>query len=94
VFTSTDAPAGINAQIRFTGKLLADAALGVSTNLFTSPVPYLGFGGTTGVKRWGDYSSASVDPTASGPGGPFVWITNQVTESNTVWATRIARIGY
>jgi hypothetical protein len=87
VYSSTDAPAGIQAQIRFTGKVLADANLGASTNLFTSPTFWT-------LGRWGDYSSVSVDPVSSGPGGPYVYVTNETIGSNTAWATRIARIGY
>jgi len=73
--------------MRFTGKVLADAALGASTNLFTSPTFYT-------LGRWGDYSSVSVDPVSFGPGGPYVYVTNETIGSNTQWATRIARIGY
>jgi hypothetical protein len=86
-FSSTDAPNGIQAQARFTGKLLADAALGASTNLFTSPT-------FSSNSRWGDYSSVSVDPISVGPGGPFVYVTNETIQTNTIWASRIARIGY
>ncbi len=84
-FTTTDT--AIQAQANFTGKLLADVNLGAHTVLFTSPTFWT-------LGRWGDYSSVSVDPVSVGPGGPYVYVTNETIGSNTAWATRIARIGY
>jgi len=89
-WTSVDATAGINAQARFTGRLSTDPGgnLGAGTALFTSPTFYTGFG--LNPERWGDYSAVTIDPLDA----TKAWVVNQTILKNTVWSSRIGRVGF
>jgi hypothetical protein len=97
-WSSVDAIAGINAQVRFSGRLATDP-LGVipaGSVLFQSPTFYAGFGQTSGTAKWGDYSVVSLQPNANGTcaANRRAWITNQNTVGTTSWGSRIGRIGF
>lgn len=84
-WSSTDSVLGVNAQVRYSGKLASDVGtfLGPGQALFTSPTFYTQF-------RWGDYSAVTLDPLNSSR----AWIVNEKINSNTVWGSRIGRIGF
>lgn len=87
-YSSTDRPAGTNAQVRFSGRLHTDpAGIGAGAALFTSPTFYTG-GGARG--RWGDYSAVTVDP--SNPAQ--AWLVNEKINANTVWGSRIGSVRF
>jgi hypothetical protein len=93
-WTSVDATALTNAQVRISGRRNFDLpTIGAGTALFTSPTFLSGNTSTTaGVQRWGDYSAVSIDPS---PANQLrAWIVNEKIETNTRWGTRIARIGF
>jgi hypothetical protein len=88
-WTSTDAGAGINAQIRLSGKLNADAGIAAGTAGFTSVTFYDASGDTT--ERWGDYSAISADPLNTNN----AWLVNEkVNTVGFLWGSRIMKIGY
>lgn len=87
-YSSTNRPAGTNAQVRFSGRLHTDpAGIGAGAALFTSPTFYTG-GGARG--RWGDYSAVTVDP--SNPAQ--AWLVNEKINANTVWGSRIGSVRF
>jgi hypothetical protein len=93
-WTSVDASAGTNAQVRISGRRNFDPpTIGAGTALFTSPTFLSGnFDPNFGCQRWGDYSAVSIDP---GPANQLrAWIVNEKINTNSVWGTRIARIGF
>ena len=49
-----------------------------------------GFYGTSGTARWGDYSSAWLDPVSTSANS--IWITSQFAKSNNVWGTEVGRV--
>ncbi|HEV3468339.1 MAG TPA: hypothetical protein VG148_03395 [Pyrinomonadaceae bacterium] len=88
-WTATEPSLSQHAQVRFAGRRAADpTALGAGTALFGSPTCLKEGAGS--VLRWGDYSAVSVDPSNS----LLFWVTNQKINSQTVWGTRIARVGF
>ncbi len=91
-WTSVDAPNGINPQIRFTGRLSSDPAVGgPGTVLYTSPACLSGnYDSNFGEQRWGDYSQASSDPATSGQ----FWIDNETVPNTNSWGTVIGRIHF
>ena len=97
-WSSVDAGAGINAQVRFSGRLATDPLGSILPGLvlFQSPTFYQMFGQTSGTARWGDYSAVSLTPNANGTcaAGRRAWVTNQKTNGTTTWGTRIGRIGF
>jgi hypothetical protein len=87
-WNSTDPAAGVNAQIRFSGKLASDSAISSGSVAFTSPTFY---STTTGaVARWSPYSSVSVDP-----GNPSTaWIVNEKINAQNAWGSGIGLISF
>jgi hypothetical protein len=76
-WTSTDASIGVNAQVRLSGKLSADAQITAGTAGFTSPTFLTGnFDPSFGTQRWGDYSAVTLDPS----NGATAWL---VTKKST-----------
>jgi hypothetical protein len=55
------------------------------TQTLASGVSYYG---TSGTARWGDYSSAWLDPTSP----DSIWITSQYAKSTDFWGTRVGRV--
>lgn len=93
-WTSVDAAALTNAQVRISGRRSFDPpTIGAGTSLFTSPTFLSGNPSTTaGVQRWGDYSAVSIDPS---PANQLrAWIVNEKINSSSAWGSRIARIGF
>lgn len=91
-WTATDPPAGVNAQIRFSGRLPTDAAS--STNepgqaLFTSPTFYNPSSDST--ERWGDYSAVVDDDSTT---LRRAYIVSEKVNSSTVWGSRIGHVGF
>lgn len=85
-WTVTDVPAGINAQVRFSGYDHNNGStyvLGPGIAAFTSPT---WFGGG----RWGDYSAVTVDPRNN----RRAWLVNEDILSNHDWGSRIVGIGF
>ena len=65
-WSATDPPAGVNAQVRLGGKLLADACgvIGPGILVNQSANPLTGnFDPNHGVQRWGDTSAITLDPS-------------------------------
>jgi hypothetical protein len=88
-WTSTDASAGMNAQVRLSGKLSADAGIAAGPNAFTSPTFYSASGDNP--ERWGDYSAVTTDPSNAAN----AWLVNEtVTTDSTIWGSRIVRFGF
>jgi hypothetical protein len=88
-WTATDPASNVNPQVRFAGRRAADPnGLGAGVALFTSTTCHRE--GTSPVLRWGDYSAVSVDPTNS----LLFWVINQKMNSQTVWGSRIGRVGF
>jgi len=85
-WNSSNPSAGINAQIRYSGKLNAETYIDGGYAMFTSPTYY----GTSGVQRWGDYSQVSLDPL----NGASAFIINEKINSTSIWGTRIGQISY
>jgi hypothetical protein len=90
-WTSLDATTGVNPQVRFTGKLSSDPAVGgPGSVLFTSPACLSGnFDSNFGEQRWGDYSQATPGPTS----GQF-WIENETVPNTNSWGTEIGMIHF
>jgi len=91
-WSSDDPSAGVNPQVRFTGKLAADPAVGgPGVVAYTSPACLSGnFDPNFGHQRWGDYSQASSDPATAGQ----FWIENEVVNNTNSWSTEIVRIHF
>ena len=73
------------------------------TVLFTSPTFYNDFTCSFPFGppcRWGDYSAVTLDPTAYSitggtcDAGRRAWIVNEKIDSQTIWGSRIGRIGF
>lgn len=89
-WSSTDPNAGINTQVRFSGRLHTDPIGTISSGrvLFASPAFYNP--SSDNPERWGDYSAVTVDPK-----DPLrAWIVNEKIDSATVWGSRIGEIGF
>jgi len=97
-WSSTDPANSINARVMFSGRESGDAAGSMNaapggTVLFTSPTFYTNF-------RWGDYSAVTLDPKAYSitggtcDAGRRAWIVNEKINSQTIWGSRIGRIGF
>jgi hypothetical protein len=90
-WTSTDASIRVNAQVRLSGKLSADAQITAGTAGFTSPTFLTGnFDPRFGTQRWGDYSAVTLDPS----NGANAWLVNEKINSNSIWGSRIITIGF
>jgi len=90
-WTSTDARVGVNAQVRLSGKLSADAQITAGTAGFTSPTFLTGnFDPGFGIQRWGDYSAVTLDPSNEAT----AWLVNEKINSSSLWGSRIITIGF
>ena len=88
-WTSTDASAGKNAQVRLSGKLSADAGIAAGPNAETSQTFYNA--SADNPERWGDYSAVTTDPLNSAN----AWLVNEkVTGNRAIWGSRIVRFGF
>ena len=88
-WTSTDASAGINAQVRLSGKLSADAGIAAGPNAFTSATFYNA--SADNPERWGDYSAVTTDSV--NPAN--AWLVNErVTVNSAIWGSRIVKFGF
>jgi hypothetical protein len=96
-WTSTNQTLGINAQVRFSGRIkggplgtirLPGTVLGSSLT-FYDPSP-------EAVESWGHYSSVSLDPAKYGSCQKQrrAWIVNETVKDTDVWGSRIGRIGF
>lgn len=91
-WSSTDPPANINAQVRFTGCDHNDGppVPGAGMATFTSPssfsTPPLG----SSVVPWGYYSAVTIDPTNT----RHAWLVNEDITAIGDWASRIDCIGF
>jgi hypothetical protein len=83
-WSSTDASARINVQVR-----AASGLAGPGTVLFTSPTFYSPLP-TASVQLFGEYSAVTIDPVSPNT----AWLVNQKTESATVWSSQISRITF
>ncbi|HKP13454.1 MAG TPA: hypothetical protein VJZ91_15140 [Blastocatellia bacterium] len=94
-WTSVDPPAGVNAQVRFSGRRNGDPLGLISSGvaLFTSPTCLKGNLDDTDMdmprQSWGDYSSVAIDPRNN----QQAWIINETIPTSTSWGTRIGKIG-
>jgi hypothetical protein len=90
-WTSTDASIRVNAQVRLSGKLSADAGITAGTAGFTSPTFLTGnFDPGFGIQRWGDYSAVTLDPSNEAT----AWLVNEKINSSSIWGSRIITIGF
>ncbi len=48
------------------------------------------FYGTSGTARWGDYSSAWLDPVSTSSNS--IWITSQYAKGTNLWGTKVGRV--
>lgn len=87
-YTSTNAGAGINAQVRLSGKLSGDAGIAAGPLAFTSVTFYNPSGDTT--ERWGDYSAVTTDPRDT----TSAWLVNEQVNTSAIWGSRIVKFGY
>jgi hypothetical protein len=82
-WSSTDASAHINAQVR-----AASGPVGPGTVLVTSPTFY--HPTNSGVEPWGQYSAVTIDPLFTNN----AWLVNEKIISGSVWGSQIARISF
>ena len=88
-YTSTDATAGRNAQVRLSGKLSAAAGISAGPNAFISNTFY--HPSADNPERWGDYSAVTTDPLNSAN----AWLVNEkVNAGGLLWGSRIVRFGF
>ena len=88
-WTSTDAGAGKNAQVRLSGKRNADAGISAGPIAVTSPTFY--HPSTDNPERWGDYSAVTTDPLNSAN----AWLVNEkINPNGLLWGSRIVRFGF
>jgi hypothetical protein len=87
-YTSTNASASTNAQVRLSGKLSADTSIGAGPLGFTSPTFYNPSGDIP--ERWGDYSAVTLDPSSSAD----AWLVNEKINGNALWGSRVIKFGF
>ena len=88
-WTSTDASAGKNAQVRLSGKLSGDAGIAAGPTAFTSPTFY--HPSADNPERWGDYSAVTTDPLNSAN----AWLVNEkINNGGRLWGSKIVRFGF
>src|SRR5947207_2293070 len=88
-WTSTDASAARNAQVRLSGKLSAAAGISAGPNAFISNTFY--HPSADNPERWGDYSAVTTDPLNSAN----AWLVNEkVNAGGLLWGSRIVRFGF
>ena len=90
-WSATDTPAGIQAQMMFSGRCHSDPPLSGSTGSAVAVSGTFSAQLDRGRYRWGDYSATVVDPT----NGNVAWIVNEWTPSNDqIWGSHISQIGF
>jgi hypothetical protein len=92
-WTSTDPPAGTNAEVRFSASPASAGPFlfGAGAPLFTSGMALTGdFDSRFGMQRWGDYSAVTIDPSNS----VQAWIVNEKIDAAGTWGTRIGAISF
>jgi hypothetical protein len=89
-WSATDPPSGVQAQVRFSGRRSTDptGVIPAGSSLAGSAAFYNPSAAT--VERWGDYSAVALDPSNS----LRAWMVNERIISNTIWGSRIGRIGF
>jgi hypothetical protein len=88
-WTSTDASAGRNAQVRLSGKLSAAAGISGGPTAFTSVTFY--HPSADNPERWGDYSAVTTDPLNAAS----AWLVNEkINSGGLLWGSRIVRFGF
>ena len=89
-WTSTDASAGKNAQIRLSGKLSAAAGIAAGPTASTSTTFY--HPSADNPERWGDYSAVTTDPLNAAN----AWLVNEKINgpNGLLWGSRIVRFGF
>ncbi len=97
-WSSTDASAGINAQVRFSGCApVSSCSPGTGSALFTSPNPLTAdFDPNFGDQRWGDYSAITLDPAgvSSITSSKRAWLVNEKVNAGGDWGSRIGEITF
>lgn len=90
-WTSVDAAAGTNAEVRASGRCHSDAkGLIASPGLSVFQSPTFANQGTSGnVSRWGDFSAVSLDQSAD---GMVAWFVNERIVSEGEWGTEIGSV--
>jgi hypothetical protein len=83
-WSSTDASAHINVQVRAASGLGGPGTVLVTSPTFYTPLP------TASVQFFGEYSAVTIDPVSPNT----AWLVNQKTESATVWSSQISRITF
>ena len=86
-WTSTDASAGTNAQVRLSGKLSGDAGIAAGPNAFTGVTFYSP--SADNPERWGDYSAVTTDPLNSAN----AWLVNEIA-GGAIWGSEIVQFGF
>jgi len=83
------------ASVKGSGRLRSDPTSVVGGQTFFASTTFYN-PSTATVERWGDYSATTLDPTASiGCGlGQRAYIVNQKINSQTLWGSRIGRMGF
>jgi hypothetical protein len=88
-WTSTDASAAKNAQVRLSGKLSADAGIAAGPSAGTSPTFY--HPSADNPERWGDYSAVTTDPLNAAN----AWLVNEkINTGGLLWGSKIVRFGF
>jgi hypothetical protein len=88
-WSSTDASVSLNAQVRLSGKLSADAGISAGPNAFTSPTFY--HPSADNPERWGDYSAVTTDPLNAAD----AWLVNEkIDAGGLLWGSQIVYFGF
>lgn len=86
-WTSTDASAGKNAQVRLSGKTSAGAGIAAGPLAVTSGNFY--HPSSDNPERWGDYSAVTTDPLNAAN----AWLVNEKS-MGLLWGSRIVQFGF
>jgi hypothetical protein len=92
-WSSTDPGAGVNAQVRVSGRRSADPIGVISAGIpaFTSSACMKGNPtAASGGQRWGDYSAVTIDPSDI----LQAWIVNESIKSSNTWGSRILKVRF
>ncbi len=91
-WSSTNASASINAQVRFSGCApISSCSPGAGSALFTSSNPLTAdFDPNFGHQRWGDYSAVTLDPLSA----LRAWLVNEKVNAGGDWGSRIGEISF
>lgn len=89
-WSATDPRLGVQAQVRFSGRRSTDPAGVIPSGSSLAGSATFYNPSAAAVERWGYYSAVALDPSSS----LRAWIVNERIKTNTVWGTRIGRIGF